>query len=148
MPTVPLPFDAWCEAIGAGIERRILEDGSSGSTVRPNQAAARLRDIREPSGKDGDVNSVRDANLLPRRLLRILRGFNRPYELAQRAVQREQAKRPEVPLRGGIVRQWVARFSRSFGEGWREGIAMYFAPLTALRRRIRRVLRQWRNRRR
>ena len=78
----------------------------------------------------------------------MLRGFNRAYELAQRAVQREHMKLPVAPLHGSAVRQFVTRFSRSFVQGWREGIAMFFAPLMALRRAIHRALRQWRNRRR
>ena len=94
-PTVPLDLDAWCEAIGAGIERIIGQDLLSGSTVRPMEGAARPKDIREPSGKDRETNSMREAHILKRRLL-----------------------------------------------------PMFFAPSTALRRAIRRALRQWRNCRR
>ena len=147
-PTVPLAIDAWCEAIGAGIERIILDDLLSRSTTRDVDAAGDKLNAREPSAHDRETNSMREAHILKRRLLRMLRGFNRPYELAQRAAQREHAKRPVVPLHGGAVRQFVTRLSRSFVQGWYEGIAMYFAPLTALRREIRRALRHWRNRRR
>ena len=147
-PTAPLDLDAWCEAIGEGIERRVLENVLSGSTVRPMERAARPKDIREPSGKNRETNSMREERILKRRLLRLLRGFNRLYELTQRAVQREHAKRPVAPPHGSTVRQWVTGFSRSFVQGWLEGIAMFFAPLTGLRRSIHRALRQWRNRRR
>ena len=147
-PTVPLAIDAWCEAIGAGIERIILDDLLSRSTTRDVDAAGDKLNAREPSAHDRETNSMREAHILKRRLLRMLRGFNRPYQLAQRAAQREHAKRPVVPLHGGAVRQFVTRLSRSFVQGWYEGIAMYFAPLTALRREIRRALRHWRNRRR
>ena len=143
-PTVPLDLDAWCEAIGAGIERIILDDLLSRSTTRDVDAAGDKRNAREPSAYERETKSMHEAHILKQRLLRMLRGFNRPYQTAQRAAQREHAKRREVPLQGSAVRQWVARFSRSLGEGWREGIAMYFAPLTALRR----ALRHWRNRRR
>ena len=146
--TAPLDLDAWCEAIGEGIERIILEDVLSGSTVRPMEGAARPKDIREPSGKHRATNSMREERMLDRWLLRMLRGFNRPYALAHRSVQREHAKRRVVPLHGSAVRRSVTRFSRSFVQGWYEGIAMFFAPLTGLRRAIRRALRHWRNRRR
>ena len=145
-PTAPLDLDAWCEAIGGGIERRVLEDVLSGSTVRPMEGAARPKDIREPSGKNRETNSMREERILKRRLLRLLRGFNRLYELTQRAVQREHAKRPVAPPHGSAVRRSVMRFSRSFVQGWREGSAMFFAPLMALRRAIRRALRRLRNR--
>ena len=146
--TAPLDLDAWCEAIGEGIERIILEDVLSGSTVRPMEGAARPKDIREPSGKHRATNSMREERMLDRWLLRMLRGFNRPYALAHRSVQREHAKRRVVPLHGSAVRRSVTRFSRSFVQGWREGSAMFFAPLTGLRRAICRALRHWRNRRR
>ena len=146
--TVPLTLDAWSQAIGEGIERIIVQDLLSGSTVRSIESAARPKDIREPSGKNRETNSMRKERILRCRLLPMLRGFNRPYELVQRAVQREHGKRPVAPPHGGAVRQFVTRFSRSFVQGWREGIAMFFAPLTGLRRSIHRALHQWRNRRR
>ena len=144
--TAPLTLDAWCEAIGEGIERIILEDVLSSLTGRPHDHAARPKEFREPSGTHRATNSMREERMLERRLLRMLRGFNRPYELAQRAVQREHAKRRVVPLQGGAVRRSVTRFSRLFVQGWREGSAMFFAPLTGLRRAIRRALRRLRNR--
>ena len=147
-PTVPLDLDAWSQAIGEGIERIILEDVLSSLTGRPHEHAARPKDFREPSGKHRATNSMREERMLERWLLRMLRGFNRPYALAHRSVQREHAKRRVVPLHGSAVGRSVTRFSRSFVQGWYEGIAMFFAPLTALRREIRRALRHWRNRRR
>ena len=57
--TVPLTIDVWCEAIGAGIERIIVEDLLSGSTVRNIQGAARPQNIREPSAQDRETNSMR-----------------------------------------------------------------------------------------
>ena len=132
-PTAPLDLDAWCEAIGEGIERIVVDDVLSRSTTRDVDAAGDKLNAREPSAHDRETNSMREAHILKRRLLRMLRGLNRPYQLAQRVAQREHAKRPVVPLHGSAVRQWVTRFSRSFVQGWREGIAMFFAPLMAVR---------------
>ena len=151
-PTVLLAFDAWCVGIGAGIERIVLDDVLSRSTTPDLHALGAKRNAREPSAHDRETTSMREAHILKYWLLRMLRGVNRPYDIAQRAVRREYAKRAVVPLHGGVVRQFASGFSRSFGEGWREGSAMFFAPLMALYRRIRRgirrALRQWRNRRR
>ena len=114
--TVPLTLDAWSQAIGEGIERIIVQDLLSGSTVRSIESAARPKDIREPSGKNRETNSMRKERILRCRLLPMLRGFNRPYELVQRAVQREHGKRPVAPSarrRGSSVCHAFLSFIRS-----------------------------------
>ena len=57
--TVPLTIDEWCEAIGAGIERIIVEDLLSGLTVQRIEGAASPQNIREPSAQDRETNSMR-----------------------------------------------------------------------------------------
>ena len=146
-PVVPLDLDERTDVIGAGIERMILHNLLSRSSLRNTDAAASRSNVNNSHCvSDRDMNSVRDEHLLRRRLVRILRSLNRPYSLAQRAAQREHAKLPVAPLRGGVVSRSIANFTRSFAQGWRQAIAMYFSPLTALRRALRRRLSRFRNR--
>ena len=143
--SVPLNLDTWCDAIGEGIKRIILDDLLSLSSIRNSEAATATQDAHPPSHRDRESNPNREEHIFRRRLLRILRGVNRPFEVAQRTVRRQHAKLPAATLHGGVVPRFVARFLCSFRQGWNEAIALYFSPLTALRRAIRRGLRRLRN---
>ena len=135
--SVPLNLDTWCDAIGEGIKRIILDDLLSLSSIRNSEAATATQDAHPPSHRDRESNPNREEHIFRRRLLRMNRGFSRAYEVAQPAVKGKHAKLPLATFSGGVVRRSVARFFRSFVQGWREAIALYFSPLKAIYRAIR-----------
>ena len=134
-PEAHVPIDAWCAAIGAGIEQIILDDVLQPSSTRNTDT--------EPISSHTQPTTLGLRFLL--HTLHVLRRLNRPYDVVQRAVRRKHAKLLNAPLPGGAIRQFITVYVRSFIQGLHEGTALFFAPLTALRRAVQRALRRRRH---
>ena len=90
---------------------------------------------------------MHEARSWRRRFLRWVRRLTRHNVIVQRAYRRERGKLQGAPEAGGVVRRFLTSYLRSFGHGWNEGIALYLAPLIAVRRVLHRLIRRLRNRR-
>ena len=158
-PKVSLDVEAWCSAISAAIEQIVLADMSSSVPIRSSEREGTAGDTERAhmAGMARDQRNARSVHTVsPRsrepivnpRIVRWFRSINHPYEVAQRAIRRKHTQRPAPPVADSPTRRFITRFARSFVDGWREGVTMYFAPLTAIGRAVRRAWRRRQNRRR
>ncbi len=90
---------------------------------------------------------MNEARILRRCFLRWVRRLKRHYVIVQRAARGERGKLQAAPQASGVVRRFLTSYLRSFVHGWNEGIALYLAPLIAVRRMLHRAMRRLRNRR-